>query len=74
MWKSFWAMLQLKILITAGLVILYFASPIDLIPDFIIPPVGYADDCYIVFLGVRYLVNSIKNSWVKGEIKRTWKG
>jgi uncharacterized membrane protein YkvA (DUF1232 family) len=37
--------------IVAGLVVAYFFSPIDLIPDFI-PVIGYLDDLLLVPLGI----------------------
>ncbi|HST64615.1 MAG TPA: DUF1232 domain-containing protein [Mycobacteriales bacterium] len=36
-------------------VVLYLASPIDLIPDFI-PLLGYADDAVVVLLGLRAVI------------------
>jgi uncharacterized membrane protein YkvA (DUF1232 family) len=36
--------------------IVYFISPIDLIPDFLFPIIGEIDDVAILLLGARYLL------------------
>jgi uncharacterized membrane protein YkvA (DUF1232 family) len=52
-----------------GLVIVYLASPIDLIPDFI-PVVGYADDAIIIALVLR----SVTKSAGPDALQRHWPG
>ena len=54
-------------LITA---IAYFISPIDLLPEAILGPIGYLDD-----LGVAaYVLNDLLNSVDPQVIKRNWVG
>ena len=43
--------LPLKTIIAMIVAILYFASPIDVIPDFI-PFVGYIDDLFVIILAI----------------------
>jgi uncharacterized membrane protein YkvA (DUF1232 family) len=38
--------------------IVYVISPIDLVPDFIIPVVGWLDDATLVWLSLRWLLKS----------------
>jgi len=42
--------------IVFALSIVYLFSPIDLIPDFILPIIGYMDDLAIVLAGLRFLL------------------
>ncbi len=37
-------------------VIVYFLSPIDLIPELFIPIVGEVDDIAVIFLGIRFFI------------------
>ncbi len=55
--------------IRLGLLIIYLASPIDLIPDFI-PVVGYADDAVIVAVVLR----SVTRSAGPDALERHWPG
>ena len=52
-----------------GLVIVYLASPIDLVPDFI-PVLGYADDAIIIALVLR----SVTKSAGPDALQRHWPG
>ena len=52
-----------------GLLIVYLASPIDLIPDFI-PVIGYADDAVVVALVLR----SVARSAGADALQRHWPG
>jgi uncharacterized membrane protein YkvA (DUF1232 family) len=38
--------------------IVYFISPIDLVPDFVVPVVGWLDDATLVWLSLRWLLKS----------------
>lgn len=40
--------------------VLYFLSPIDIIPDFAIPFVGYVDDAFVLGFMARQLMKEIK--------------
>jgi uncharacterized membrane protein YkvA (DUF1232 family) len=55
--------------IRLGLLIVYLASPIDLIPDFI-PVLGYADDALIVAIALR----SVTRHAGPQAIDRHWPG
>lgn len=51
------------------LLLLYLASPIDLVPDFL-PVVGYADDAIIVALVLRSVIRKAGH----GPVERHWPG
>jgi uncharacterized membrane protein YkvA (DUF1232 family) len=55
--------------IRLGLLLLYLASPIDLVPDFI-PVLGYADDAVIVGIALR----SVARHAGREAIERHWPG
>jgi uncharacterized membrane protein YkvA (DUF1232 family) len=55
--------------IRLGLLLLYLASPIDLVPDFI-PVLGYADDAVIVAIALR----SVARHAGREAIERHWPG
>src|SRR5689334_20619722 len=55
--------------IRLGLLLVYLAVPIDLIPDFI-PVLGYADDAIITVLVLRSVVRRAG----PGAIRRNWPG
>lgn len=38
--------------------IAYLISPIDLVPDFVVPLVGWLDDATLVWLSLRWLLKS----------------
>jgi uncharacterized membrane protein YkvA (DUF1232 family) len=38
--------------------IVYFISPIDLVPDFVVPVVGWLDDATLIWLSLRWLLKS----------------
>ena len=51
-------------------VIAYFVSPIDLIPEAIVGPIGYIDDVSLA----AYVLNQIVNNTDPEVIKRHWAG
>ena len=55
--------------IRLGLLLIYLAMPIDLIPDFI-PVIGYADDAIIVTVALR----SVARRTGINELRRHWPG
>jgi len=55
--------------VALGVVAVYLASPVDLIPDFI-PFIGYLDDVILAAIVVDALVNSID----RGILLRYWPG
>lgn len=55
--------------IELGLLLVYLASPIDLIPDFI-PVVGYADDAIVVAIAMRAVARAAGTE----AIDRHWPG
>lgn len=52
-----------------GLLLVYLASPIDLVPDFV-PIIGYADDVVVVALVLRSVVRSAGVE----PLHRHWRG
>lgn len=52
-----------------GLLLVYLASPIDLVPDFI-PVLGYADDAIVVVLTLRSVARAVGPE----ALKRHWDG
>jgi uncharacterized membrane protein YkvA (DUF1232 family) len=38
------------------LAVLYLLSPVDLIPDLIVPVVGYLDDVTLIWVALRWLI------------------
>ncbi|WP_422123332.1 YkvA family protein [Planococcus sp. X10-3] len=57
-----------KSLIGAG--ILYFFAPVDLLPELIMGPVGFADDVVVAV----YIVNTLLNKYPKEIIASHWAG
>jgi uncharacterized membrane protein YkvA (DUF1232 family) len=55
--------------IIALALVLYIASPIDLLPDFI-PVVGYFDDILIVMVGAGLLLRSIPGDILESHVSR----
>ena len=41
---------------TVVLVVLYVISPVDLIPEIVIPHLGFAEDILLLLLAVQYLI------------------
>jgi uncharacterized membrane protein YkvA (DUF1232 family) len=51
-----------------GLAIAYFVSPIDLIPEGVLGPIGYADDLIVAAKACMYIINNsgeevVKDCW-----------
>ncbi|WP_033542421.1 YkvA family protein [Planococcus sp. CAU13] len=57
-----------KSMIGAG--ILYFISPIDLMPEALLGPVGFADDVVVAV----YIINTLLNKYPKEIIMSHWAG
>ena len=55
--------------IIALALVLYIASPIDLIPDFI-PVIGYLDDILIVLVGAGLLLRSVPRDILEEHVER----
>ncbi len=53
-----------------GVVIAYIISPIDLIPEGIVGPVGYVDDIALAAYAINQLVNEVD----KSIVLKHWKG
>lgn len=51
-------MSKIKLIILA-ICMIYFLSPVDLIPD-VIPILGYVDDAIVAFISINEVVKSIK--------------
>jgi uncharacterized membrane protein YkvA (DUF1232 family) len=49
-----------------ALAALYLISPVDLIPDFLIPVVGYLDDLTVVWMALRWLLKSAPEEGAAG--------
>lgn len=57
-----------KSMIGAG--ILYFFAPVDLMPEFLMGPAGFADDVIVAV----YIVNTLLNKYPKEIIEFHWAG
>ena len=55
--------------IIALALVLYIASPIDLLPDFI-PVIGYFDDILIVLVGAALLLRSVPRQLIEEHVGR----
>jgi uncharacterized membrane protein YkvA (DUF1232 family) len=55
--------------IVAVALVLYLASPLDLIPDFI-PVVGFADDLLIVMIGAGFILRTIPREVIVEHVER----
>lgn len=53
-----------------GAAIAYFVSPIDLVPEGVVGPVGYIDDIVLA----AYVLNNIINDVSEDVVKRNWPG
>lgn len=57
-----------KLLFLASLV--YLISPLDLVPDFIIPILGWGDDLVIVIAAARFLINAAPGEVVQEHLRQ----
>jgi uncharacterized membrane protein YkvA (DUF1232 family) len=55
--------------VIAVALVVYLASPIDLIPDFI-PFIGLVDDLLIVMIGAGFILRTIPRSVIEEHVKR----
>ena len=56
--------------VKVGAAIAYFVSPIDLVPEGVVGPVGYIDDIVLA----AYVLNDIINDVSEDVVKRNWPG
>ena len=49
--------LPLRVRVRVWLLLVYLASPIDLVPDFV-PVIGYADDAIVTYLALRSVIRA----------------
>ena len=61
--------LPIGVRVRVGLLFVYLASPIDLVPDFV-PILGYADDAIIVLLVLRSVCRRVSVE----ELRKAWPG
>ncbi|MCD6326560.1 DUF1232 domain-containing protein [bacterium] len=68
-WSLFWDKRAPKFpKIFLILSILYFLSPIDLIPDLALPGLGYVDDLAILAVAIRYFIKLMPKELVAEKI------
>ncbi|MBN1593162.1 MAG: DUF1232 domain-containing protein [Candidatus Coatesbacteria bacterium] len=69
-WKLFWDRRAPKIpKIVLILAIIYLLSPIDLLPDFAIPGVGYVDDLALLALAFKYFIKAMPKDLLSEKIE-----
>jgi len=68
-WSLFWDK-RAPVLpkIALALAIIYFVSPLDLLPDFAIPGLGYIDDLAILALALRYFIKAMPKDLVAAKV------
>ncbi|HDK36509.1 MAG TPA: DUF1232 domain-containing protein, partial [Bacteroidetes bacterium] len=54
--------------------LVYLISPIDLIPDFVVPIIGQLDDIAILYLALRYFFTSIPHAVLEEHMAAIQKG
>lgn len=68
-WSLFWdkraPILPKAVLVLA---VIYFLSPLDLLPDFTIPGLGYIDDIVILALALKYFIKAMPQSLVAEKV------
>ena len=68
-WSLFWdkkAPILPKVLLV--LAVIYFLSPLDLVPDFAIPGLGYIDDLVLLVLALKYFIKAMPQSLVAEKV------
>ncbi|MCG8608231.1 DUF1232 domain-containing protein [bacterium] len=63
---------RLKLLVAGVLV--YVISPVDLLPDLIIPLAGYIDDLFVLSLGLKYFLKKCPPEVVTEHVYRIERG
>ncbi len=63
---------HLKLVLVAAIV--YALSPVDILPDFLIPGIGYLDDLVIVYFAMKYFINRIPSAIIDEHINRIQPG
>ena len=64
--------LHLKLILMLGLA--YLISPIDIIPDWVLPIVGHADDLIVLFTALRYFLKNCPQEVVQEHVERIERG
>ena len=64
--------LHLKLILIFALA--YLVSPIDLIPDWVLPLVGHADDLIVLFAALRYFLKNCPAEVVQEHVERIESG
>jgi uncharacterized membrane protein YkvA (DUF1232 family) len=52
----------------------YLISPIDIIPDWVLPLVGHVDDLIVLFAAVRYFLKNCPPEVVQEHVERIERG
>ena len=60
--------LNAKVVLALG--IIYIISPLDLVPDFLVPIIGYADDIIILIAASRYFLKACPPQLVSEHIEQ----
>lgn len=55
-------------------IIAYFINPIDVIPDFLVPPVGYLDDLYLAIYALNRFIGQGRRPENKPIVTELWPG
>lgn len=53
-----------------GFALIYFLSPLDAIPDFLLPIVGWFDDVAVFLFAARYLLRSCPEEVLREHVER----
>ena len=61
---------QLHLKLILILAVAYLISPIDLIPDWVLPIVGHADDLIVLFAALRYFLKNCPPDIVREHVEK----